>query len=255
MRVFGPKRFPGDGHDSATAIWRWYDACHHIQPKDVTRIRRGEAPEDFPKTTWSRAEAACRKHGIDSRDLADRPEALNRLKGGETATSGGDITAMLELLVGRHARMLASIGGFRGSWQQEAAASFAAGLSILESLLAVRGFSAEGWTLFSGPEMEAAGVTLIDLAGARVPAGYRSLAWKQNIRARHALVGARPLITDMGIRDRLYAKRVWLGALELIHELDKMDFDVWTQAPRLSAIAKARIGIQSIFGRTAFRGA
>ncbi|MFT5145113.1 MAG: hypothetical protein ACI84D_003755, partial [Thalassolituus oleivorans] len=152
MRVFGPERFPGDGHDSAAAVWQWYDACRRIQAADVTRIRSGEAPQNVPKLTWSRVEATCRKHGIETGGLADRAEALNRLKNGHVAASGSELHALLDLLVGRHARMLARIGGFRGSWQQEAAASFAAGLAILEHLLNARGFAQQGWTLFCGPE-------------------------------------------------------------------------------------------------------
>ena len=257
MKPYGPDRFSSDLKDDVAALWHWYDAAgsHLVTHEDGARLRAGGVPILMYRGRWKRAVQACERRGIDPSMLADRVEASARLRAGDGPAAGGDIAPFLDLLVGSFAEALARLKGHRGSWQRRAAADFAHGLVLTQYLLAAPAFAERGVSLFCRSELDQAGLTVRAMASREMPTAYRALAWKQSIRARDSLASARSLIVEMDLRERLYAKWVWHSALERLHALEKQDFDVWASKPTLGPIARTRVRIQSIFGRTAFRSA
>lgn len=267
VRPFGPESFGPETQEQAQALWAWYDASGAFRPG--WPAGKTAASSDLPASVTpsstrppaglsgrlilKRVEDALNELGLDSAILQLRQERAEELRAGGGPTSGADLRPFLDDYLGGLAGALSSLRGYRGSWQRRAAAEFAYGLFLIQSLHEAPEWARKGVCLFCRKEMDAAGVTIKDLAGQTVPAGYKRLAWKQSIRARDFLAGARSLIMEMGFRDRMYAKRVWLSALEHVIVLEKADFDVWTSKPGLSSVAAFRVRIQSIFGKTAFQ--
>ncbi|MBO6577376.1 MAG: hypothetical protein JJ896_18110 [Rhodothermales bacterium] len=255
VRPFSGKQYPEAQREAIAALWKWYDVSgsDRATKEDAARVRSGGQPLRVPAMHWRLLEDRCRRLKVDPVPLANRLEATARLRYGDGPVSGAEITPFLDQLVGCVASTYVSLIGMKGSWQRKSASEFAQGLILLEYLQWAPEYARRGMTLFCRKELKQAGITVDDLAGTEPPKGYRALAWKQSIRARDALAGARTLIVELDFLDRLYTKRVWFAALESLYVLDKRDFDVWTEKPSLSPVAKARVGIQSIFGRTAFR--
>ena len=187
--------------------------------------------------------------------MADRLEATARLRKGEGPASGKDLRPLVHQLGGSFAEVLALLKGLRGSWQRKSASQFASGLILIDYLTRTPELARKGITLYCESEMSDLGISTRALAGASPPTKFERLAWKQSIRARDFLAGARPLILDLDWSDRLYAKRVWLTALEQVLILEKAGFDVWSGVPELSRLGRARVRIQSIFGKAAFQNA
>lgn len=258
MRRFGPERFPEEDREAVAALWAWFDVAGSDAAtlEDAEAIRAGEMPGNARlAVAWSNVRRAAGRSGRDLKPLADRLEATSRLRRGEGPESGRELRPFVHLLGGSFAEMLALVKGLRGSWQRTAAAQFAHGLILIDYLSRTPELAREGISLFCKSDMSDLGLSIDALAGPVAPPKFERLAWKQSIRARDFLAGARPLILDLDWGDRLHAKQVWLTALEEVLLLEKAGFDVWSGVPQLSSVARARVRIQSIFGKAAFQNA
>jgi len=58
-----------------------------------------------------------------------------------------------------------------------------------------------------------------------------------------------PLMKDLSFRYRIALKRWWHGALELLNEVERRNFDLWSAPIRLSMYRKLYVYIQTVFGR------
>ncbi|MFT4606079.1 MAG: hypothetical protein ACI9W4_002825 [Rhodothermales bacterium] len=258
MRLFGPDIFPEEDREAVSALWAWFDLAGSdlATLEDAMLIRAGEKPENkVMAAAWTKVVRKAGQSGRDLKPLADRLEATSRLRTGDGPATGKDLGPFVHLLGGSFAETLALMKGFRGSWQRRAAAQFEHGIILIDYLARTPELARKGITLYCKSDMSDLGITTRALAGASPPAKFERLAWKQSVRARDFLAGARPLILDMDWGDRLYAKRVWLTALERVLALEKAGFDVWQGVPELSRVAHARVRIQSIFGKAAFQNA
>ncbi len=258
MRPFGPDLFPEDDRQAVRVLWAWFDLAGSdlATLEDATLIRAGETPRNSKlAVAWSNVLRCAGRTGRDLKPLADRLEATSLLRQGDGPESGKDLRPFVHLLGGSFAEVLALMKGLRGSWQRAAAAQFASGLILIDYLTRTPELARKGVSLYCKSEMSDLGISTRALAGPSAPAKFERLAWKQSVRARDFLAGARPLILDLDWGDRLYAKRVWLTALEQVLILEKAGFDVWSGVPELSRVARLRVRIQSIFGKAAFQNA
>lgn len=257
MTVWPAERFPEAARETVGVLWEWHRAAMRARPsgRDAARVRAGEPAECLPAMLWQRARAACLRHGLDPARLADVLEGRHLVLTGQAPESGADLERCLDLLAGSHAEMLASLAGYSASWQKRGAASFGHALLLLDNLTRLPEQAREDAVLIVGKDLTQAGLSVEDLKSGSMPDGFGRVAWKHSIRIRDALAGARTLIVEMNLRDRLYTKRLWLSALESVIALERMEFDVWRGFTGLGPASRARILIQSIFGRTAFRNA
>ncbi|NBC16369.1 MAG: squalene/phytoene synthase family protein, partial [Bacteroidetes bacterium] len=103
-------------------------------------------------------------------------------------------------------------------------------------------------------ELAQAGVTVEQLRAGRVDEPLRKLLWKRSVRARDALGQAQSLVRDLAHRRRRWAfKRVWLGTLEVLAQIEDRGYDVWTEPITLSLRARWRVRLQALVGKAGFR--
>ena len=81
----------------------------------------------------------------------------------------------------------------------------------------------------------------------------RRLLWKQVVRARDAFAHGAPLANEISPRLARGLKRWWMGGLEVLNEIERRDYDLWTKPLELSMRHRAQVFFQARFGRTSFR--
>jgi phytoene synthase len=81
----------------------------------------------------------------------------------------------------------------------------------------------------------------------------QGLLWRESVRVRDALAQGRPLIANLSLRHRFALKRFWVGALELLKELDRRDYDLWSEPLTLSFFRRVQVYVQTLLGRSVSR--
>lgn len=87
------------------------------------------------------------------------------------------------------------------------------------------------------------------LTAGDVTESVRALLWKESIRVRDALAQGRPLIAALSLRHRFVLKRFWIGALELLNELERRNYDLWGRPPGLPVFRRCQVYLQPLLGR------
>ncbi|HKL88807.1 MAG TPA: squalene/phytoene synthase family protein, partial [Salinibacter sp.] len=101
--------------------------------------------------------------------------------------------------------------------------------------------------------LEQRDVTVAQLQEGRVDEGVRGLLWKEGVRVRDALAQGRPLIQNLSLRHRFALKRFWVGALELLKELERREYDLWNEPVALSLFRRVQVYLQTLLGRSVSR--
>jgi phytoene synthase len=70
------------------------------------------------------------------------------------------------------------------------------------------------------------------------------------VRVRDALAQGRPLVSALSLRHRFALKRFWVGALELLKELERRDYDLWSEPVGLSVFRRLQVYLQTLLGRS-----
>jgi len=96
-------------------------------------------------------------------------------------------------------------------------------------------------------------VSLEQLRAGRVDEQVQALLWTESVRVRDALAQGRPLISVLSLRHRFALKRFWVGALELLNDLERREYDLWTDPPRLSVFRRVQVYVQTLLGRSVSR--
>jgi phytoene synthase len=102
-------------------------------------------------------------------------------------------------------------------------------------------------------DLEQSGVTEEQLRQGRVDAAMRRLLWKQAVRARDALARGTPLAAELAPRYGRVMRRWWMEALEVLSEVERRDFDLWSTPLSISPFRRIQARLLARFGRTTFR--
>jgi phytoene synthase len=73
------------------------------------------------------------------------------------------------------------------------------------------------------------------------------------IRARDALARGHAALTRLTWRAKWRLKFWWIGALELLNEVERRDFDVWGAPVTLNRWRTAQVYLQTYIGRATAR--
>lgn len=253
---------------AAHALWRWHTALTDPQPvgqngtasapddyfdEECRRAEAGDPMRVVREEVWTDAYAACREHDLDRRLLGAQVDAARRLYGG---TQFEDASA-LKRFVGRwavpHGRLLAGLAGVQMSVQLSYVDELARGFFHLAHLLRLPTDLAEGRLFLPMETLRQRDVTVDQLRAGRVDERVQGLLWKESVRVRDALAQGRPLIAALSLRHRFALKRFWVGALELLNDLERRDYDLWDDPPSLSLFRRAQVYLQTLLGRSVSR--
>ena len=200
---------------------------------------------------WGGAYEVCEKHDLPLKWLADQVRGAHKLSYSITRfKTPADVDAFISLWAKPHALLLARLAGAGHSWQEEAVGELARAFFITARLTLLSEDLRERDRLFiARSDLEDAGVTVEQLRAGEINPNVRKLFWKQSVRVRSALAHAQPLIKEVPRRYRGPLKRAWLGTLEVLHELERRDYDVWSGPPvRLSVFRRTQVWLQALLG-------
>lgn len=260
-RPFYDRPWPASLQPHARALWQWHLALREraAAGTDVSfeeaaeQVEQGAPVTLLPETVWQPAYAACREHRLAFALLAEQVRAAAMLAVPVRFDTAAAVRAFVTAWAAPHARLLAGLADAGRTWQLAWIDALAAGFFWVGRIVSLPEELERDWLFFPMAELEQEGVTIEQLRRGAVDEAVRRLLWKQSVRARDALARGSDLVRDL---PRPYAgalKRYWFGALEVLREVERRDYDVWTRPITLSAFTRLQIQYQSRFGRTTFR--
>ncbi len=264
-RPFYDDGWPRKTAPAARALWQWHLHLYHpvvvavaadhaeFFDKEQARAEAGQALRVLPAPVAEAAYAACRAHDLPLALLADQVTASARFLDPIRFASYAALDAFVRQWAGAHGRLLARLAGLRGAWQIQQVDELARAFFLTGRLAVLPRDLAQDRLFIPLDEMAQAGVALEALRAGTVGEAVRKLLWKQAVRARDAFAQGKPLVRDLRGRPARAVKRGWLGGLEVLTEIERRGFDVWSRPVALSAVQRFRVRLQALVGRTSFR--
>ncbi len=251
---------------AAQALWHWH--THLAEPRvpaldgadrtaffedQVRRAGAGKPVSIVPPEVWAAAYEACAAHRLPRELLARQIRGAARYEPPLRLETAEDLNAFMQDWVAPHARLLAYLAGATLRSQQRHADELARGFFLTRVLLTLPADLQTDRVFIPLADLEQAGVSLDALREGRLDERVRKLLWKQVIRARDAFAQGRPLVHDLPWRLRGPFKRAWIGGLEVLHEIERRRYDVWSAPITLSLFQQAQVRLQALAGRTTFK--
>ncbi|PSQ85408.1 MAG: phytoene synthase [Bacteroidetes bacterium QH_2_63_10] len=253
---------------AAHALWNWHSALAEPEPVGINGT--GEATDQFfeeereraeagdpmrllPEDVWKGAYKACEEHGLDRTLLAAQVTAARVLCGKTQFETADALKDFVGLWAVPHGRLLAGLAGLDMSVHLRYADELARGFFHLGRLLALPRDVAHGTLFIPLDTLRRKDVTVEQLREGRVDENVRGVLWKESVRVRDALAQGQPLIANLSLRQRFALKRFWVGGLELLRELERRDYDLWTDPLDLSVFRRAQVYMQILLGRSVSR--
>ena len=251
---------------AARALWQWHQALAEpvVDPsgeadgntffeEERARAAAGESLRIVPPSVAEAAYAVCRAHNLPRALLADQVQASAGFLTAMRFETNAALQGFIQSWVGSQARLLARLAGHKGSWQLPLVDELARAFFLTGRLAQLPDDLSRDRLFIPLNEMQHAGVSLEQLHTGEVDEALRRLLWKQTVRIRDAFAQGQPLANDLSGWQRRVFKRWWLGGLELVNEIERRDYDVWSQPLALSSVKRFRVGLQALAGRTSFR--
>lgn len=245
---------------AAQSLWHWHSAL--IEPivpagedpeaffdEERARAESGEALRVMDEETWSAAYETCRTYNLDLDLLGAQVEASRLLRGETRFETPKALETFVRLWALPHARLLAGLADITNSVQIGWIDELARGFFHAGRLLSLPEDLARDRLFLPIEELRQADVTIDQLRTGRIDDGVRRLLWKHLVRIRDALAQGRPVIDDLGFRQRYALKRYWLGAVALLNEVERREYDLWSDPITLSLVRWMQVYLQMVFGR------
>lgn len=245
---------------AAHALWRWHSAL--VDPtvpsaasveaffdEERARAEAGDPLRLMSQKTWTAAYEACDTHGLNRDWLGTQVEAARVLVGKTRFEQADQLETFVRLWALPHARLLAGLADLTNSVQIGWVDELARGFFHFAHLITLPQDLDRDRLFLPLEDLRQADVSVNQLREGRVDEGVRRLLWKQSVRIRDALAQGRSLVNDLGFRQRYALKRYWLGVLALLNELERRDYDLWSEPIGLSLFRRAQVYLQIVFGR------
>ncbi|WP_263786344.1 phytoene/squalene synthase family protein [Salinibacter grassmerensis] len=245
---------------AARAFWHWHSALksptvpagQDVEAYFDEERARAEAAQPLrgmPEETASAAYEACETHDLTLDWLGAQVEAARLLVGKTRFQNSDQLETFVRLWAAPHARLLGHLAGLTNSVQTGWVDELARGFFHLTHLLRLPADLAQGRLFVPLEELRQYDVTVEQLRTGPATEGARRLLWKQSVRVRDALQRGRSLAEDLGVRKRYALLRYWHGALALLDELDRRDYDLWSAPVELSRFRRLEVYLLMLFGR------
>lgn len=196
---------------------------------------------------------AVEAHAVPRALLGRQVFAARYFKGSIRFARGRDVRAFIADWAHAHGRTLAHLAGASGSWQMTYVDELSTAFFWVGRLVTLRRDLERDWLFIPESDLLQAGVEVEDLRHGEVTEQVRRLLWKQTIRAKDAFAQSEQLVLDLPRRYRNAVKLWWIGGLEVLNEIVRRDYDVWSEPVRLSRFHRLQVWLQARFGRTTFR--
>lgn len=265
-RPFSDTDWPRAKRSHARALWNFHlaltsPAAPALEGSDLTayfqaeqeRARGGSPLKVVPQEIADAAYLACTEADLPLELLALQIGSAQRFMGPIRFSETRDVNLFTENWAGAHARLLAHLAGVSGSWQLRYVNELARGFFWVGRLVYLKEEINRDWIFIPESDLELNRVTIEQLREGRVDENMKRLLWKQTIRAKDSFAQGEPLARELPRRYRNALKQWWLGGLELIHEIERRGYDVWSEPIKLSTFYRIQVRFQARLGRTTFR--
>ncbi|HEX7069795.1 MAG TPA: squalene/phytoene synthase family protein [Rhodothermales bacterium] len=258
-RPFYDHPWTGNLQADARAFWDWHltllnaRANSQWREGDADTVLASEDVSWIPASISRAAQEACARHRQPLSLLADQVAIAPRLWAPVRFVDAGDLDEVVRTSVGAHARLLAALAGADHSWQVPAVVEFGRGLYLTGRILTLPDDLRGDRQFIPQAELEQSGVSLEHLLAGKVDAAVKRLLWKQVVRARDALARGTPLAAELEPRYARAMRRWWMDALEVLNEVERREFDLWSRPLALAPIRRLQARLLALFGRTTFR--
>jgi phytoene synthase len=217
------------------------------------RAEAGDPMRLIREEVWNEAYTVCEDHDLDRSLLGAQVEAARCLYGETRFETSRGLRRFVGLWAVPHGRLLAGLAGIDLSIHLQYVDELARGFFHLGRLISLPTDVKEGRLFIPLDNLRQRDVSVRQLREGTVDEGVRGLLWKESVRVRDALAQGRPLIANLSLRQRFALKRFWIGALELLNELERRDFDLWSRSLDLSFPRRVQVYVQTLLGRSVSR--
>lgn len=246
---------------AARALWHWHAALatptvpsntstDPFFDEERARAEAGEPLHLVPEETWSAAYDACEQHALNYDWLGAQVEAARLLVGTTRFETADRLDTFVRLWAAPHARLLAHLADLTNSVQMSWVDELARGFFHLAHLVNMPADLKRDRLFVPQAELRQYDVSVDQLRTGPATEAVQRLLWKQSVRVRDALQRGRSLVRDLSFRQRYALRWYWHGALALIEELDRRDFDLWSEPVELSPFRQLEVYLLMIFGET-----
>ncbi len=256
--------WPRSKAKAAKALWAWHAALSRPQPvggdgtvswveeyflDERERVENTEPLRTVREGIWRAAYEAAETHDLDLSLLAEQVTSARHLQGSVRFTSTTELESFARSWAVPHARLLARLAGVEHDWQIKHVDELARGFFFLARFLSLPHDLENGQLFIPISDLRHNDVSVSMLRDGELTGGMRRLFWKHSIRIRDAFGQGQPLVKDLNFRYRMALKRWWHGALELLNEIERRDFDIWSEPITLSPYRKLQVYLMTVFGR------
>ena len=253
---------------AAHALWAWHSALADPHPpgsngtdastqaffkEERQRAEAGDPLRLVRKEVCTEAYAVCDEHDLDRSLLGAQVEAARVLHGTTRFSTSTELKNFVGMWAVPHGRLLAGLAGITMSIHLSYVDELAKGFFHLGRLLSLPKDVEQGRLFIPLEQLEQRDVSVEQLRSGSIDEGVRGLLWKETVRIRDALAQGRPLVANLSLRHRFALKRFWIGALELLNELERRDFDLWSRPLDLSFFRRVQVYVQTFLGRSVSR--
>ncbi|MFB6098138.1 MAG: phytoene/squalene synthase family protein [Salinibacter sp.] len=252
--------WPRARRPAARALWHWHSAL--VEPtvpagvsvdsffdEERARAEAGNPLRVMPDETWSTAYEACERFGLPHDWLGAQVEAARLLVGTVRFETADRLDTFVRLWAVPHARLLGHLAGATNSVQRAWVDELARGFFHLAHLVTLPADLDRGRLFIPLEELDQYDVTVDQLRSGPATEPVQRLLWKQTVRVRDALQRGRSLADDLSFRQKYALLWYWHAALTLIEELDRRDFDLWSESLDLSRLRRFEVYLLMLFGR------
>lgn len=145
--------------------------------------------------------------------------------------------------------LVAGLADMAHTWQVPQVANLATAFSLVGKLLALKDDLKKGRLFIPLADLAQAGVSIEALAQGVNDARTQKLLWKQVIRIRDAFAQGQPLVKEVPRKFRRPFKKNWLTGLELVGEIERRQYDLWTRPITLTALQRFQITVLTFIGK------
>ncbi len=216
-------------------------------------VLAGGSLRSIPDEVTSRVYEAVEAHAVPRALLGRQVMAARKFKESIRFFDGTEVRAFIRDWAHSHGRALAHLAGVSGSWQMSYVDEYSTAFFWVGRLVTLHRDLERDWLFIPESDLEQAGVGVEDLRRGKVTEPVRRLLWKQTIRAKDAFAQSEQLVLDLPRRYAGGVKRWWIGGLEVLNEIARRDYDVWSEPINLSRFYRLQVRLQARFGRTTFR--
>ena len=253
----------GEERQAAQALWDWHLALFHAPiahkgdreayyESQARLVEAGRPPMLLDSGISRAALEACETYSLDRTLLANQVRAAGLLGKSVRFENASTLRAFVDLWAGSHGLLLAGLAGAKGKWQRPWVEHLAFGFFLTSRLVNLPADLSRDRLFLPLEDLGRVGVTVARLRAGTPDDSVRKVIWKQIVRAREAMAQGLPLIDELERRPARSLKRWWHGALEVLNEIERRDFDLWSRPLTLSFRHRFQAAVRAFVGRSIF---